>query len=319
MPNHYLVKEQKFEGKPNDIVIAVMGPTGAGKSNLIEHFHATDSQQKLQIAKEQLKSATSAVSVYRVINHESYQNRVVLVDTPGFDDTHISDMAVLKMIGDWLEGSYRKGKTLTGILYLHRMTDNRMTGTANRNLRMFGQLCGNDAAQKVILVTTMWDRMKGKDEVAKSRVDQLRGTYWKEFLEMKSRIEPFNNTTTSADLILARVIERANVQKVLHLQEELVNLGKPIKETDAGITLYSTLQRILKEQRETLDALMNEQATQADPALLATLAEQRKQIEHQLQQSLKDLEQLKVGFFQRLFAFLRFKKALSRAISVGEL
>jgi GTPase Era involved in 16S rRNA processing len=50
-----------------------------------------------------LESFTQKVQAVRVMNHETYQNQIVLVDTPGFDDTHRSDMEILEMIGDWLK------------------------------------------------------------------------------------------------------------------------------------------------------------------------------------------------------------------------
>jgi GTPase Era involved in 16S rRNA processing len=32
--------------------------------------------------------------------------RIVLIDTPGFDDTHKTDFAILEKIATWLENSY---------------------------------------------------------------------------------------------------------------------------------------------------------------------------------------------------------------------
>jgi len=42
-----------------------------------------------------------------------------------------------------------------GIVYLHRITDNRMSGSPNCNLRVMGDLCGDKGAAGVCLVTTM--------------------------------------------------------------------------------------------------------------------------------------------------------------------
>jgi len=102
---------------------------------------------------------------------------IVLVDTPGFDDTTRPDSAILGMIADWLKATsviinmfprevieyqnfrYEKDVKLSGILYLHRITDNRMGGAPQRNLRMFGRLCGDEPAKKVVFVTTMWDKI----------------------------------------------------------------------------------------------------------------------------------------------------------------
>lgn len=73
--------------------------------------------------------------------------------------------------------SYNADIKLSGILYLHRITDNRMSGSPHRNLRMFGQLCGDQASRNVILITTMWDNIEV--EVGLRREKELREKFWK--------------------------------------------------------------------------------------------------------------------------------------------
>ena len=41
----------------------------------------------------------------RVIDHEKYGSRIVIVETPRFNDTEKSDEQILKLIGDWLKKS----------------------------------------------------------------------------------------------------------------------------------------------------------------------------------------------------------------------
>ena len=53
-------------------------------------------------AGDALQSCTRNVTAFRVLNHEKYGRRIVLVDTPGFDDVERSDMEVLEMISTWL-------------------------------------------------------------------------------------------------------------------------------------------------------------------------------------------------------------------------
>ena len=48
-----------------------------------------------------LRSKTDQVSAVKFRDQESGQ-RVVLVDTPGFDDTSKSDLDILNMISKWL-------------------------------------------------------------------------------------------------------------------------------------------------------------------------------------------------------------------------
>ena len=42
----------------------------------------------------------------RVIDHEQYGSRIVIVETPRFNDTEKSDEQILKLIGDWLKKMY---------------------------------------------------------------------------------------------------------------------------------------------------------------------------------------------------------------------
>jgi predicted GTPase len=59
--------------------------------------------QKNKRAGNSLKSCTDKIQAVRVRRAAGRDDRLVLIDTPGFDDTNKSDMVILQMIGDWLE------------------------------------------------------------------------------------------------------------------------------------------------------------------------------------------------------------------------
>ena len=82
---------------------------------------------------------------------------LVLVDTPGFDDTNLSDFETLKTITTWLEATFDKGQLLSGMVYLHRITNTRISGSARRALHLFQKICGEDSYKNVILATTFWN------------------------------------------------------------------------------------------------------------------------------------------------------------------
>jgi hypothetical protein len=48
---------------------------------------------------ESVTGQTEAISVL----HPRSRDRIVLVDTPGFDDTYLTELQVLQRIADWLE------------------------------------------------------------------------------------------------------------------------------------------------------------------------------------------------------------------------
>ena len=79
------------------------------------------------------------------------------MDTPGFDDTDRDDGDVLNEIASWLYLQRKKELKLTGLIYLHRITDNRVGSTAVRNLRLLRALVGEDNMRNLVLVTNRWE------------------------------------------------------------------------------------------------------------------------------------------------------------------
>jgi len=91
---------------------------------------------------------------------------------------------------------YKKSIKLAGLVYLQRITDNRMAGAPHRNLRMFAQLCGDQGVKKVILVTTMWDTVK--TWTGAQREHDLRRKYWNLMIEKGALVARIRNTQQTA-------------------------------------------------------------------------------------------------------------------------
>jgi hypothetical protein len=49
-----------------------------------------------------LESCTHQIQIIRCFDAQQ-NRRIVFVDTPGFDDTNISDLDILRMVADWLK------------------------------------------------------------------------------------------------------------------------------------------------------------------------------------------------------------------------
>lgn len=109
----------------NHIVIAVCGVTGTGKSTFISKVSGKEVAigHGLQSETTHVREVTCQIGPYAV----------TLVDTPGFDDTNRSDTDVLTEIANWMGSTYRHGMLLSGILYLHRITDKKITGSSMKN------------------------------------------------------------------------------------------------------------------------------------------------------------------------------------------
>ncbi|KAK4040361.1 hypothetical protein C8A01DRAFT_46258 [Parachaetomium inaequale] len=221
---------------PNDVFIAVMGVTGSGKSSFI----SLCSGKSVSIG-HSLESCTSTVDIYAY--DVSPERTVYLIDTPGFDDTTKSDTDVLSEIAAWLVDSYRNKILLHGIIYLHRITDNRMQGSAKRNFLMFKQLCGPDALKHVILATTMWDRVPDGDGVDREKVLVDTPEFWGWMLARGSSCHRHDNTEASARAIVGLLVDHDGPPVATDLQRQLVDEHRPLDQTSAGRELHSEMLR----------------------------------------------------------------------------
>jgi hypothetical protein len=131
---------------------------------------------------------------------------------------------------------------------------------APKTFTVFKELCGNDAARNVILLTTKWSNIKSSS--GKERERQLSQVYWKDMLEHGSRMHRFEDSYNSAWDIVASIVENVPLD-VIQIQRELVDLGKLLPETEAGKVLRGDLEEVLEEQMKKARALRKEQTPES--------------------------------------------------------
>ena len=210
------------------------------------------------------------------------------MDTPGFDDTHRTDGEVLELITRFLTIQYQLGIPLKGIIYLHRITDIRMQGSAFKNFQMFQKLCGEEALGNVVLLTTMWDKLKDEGE-GLEREQNLRESFWHMMVEKNSYIAKFDGTKEMAEAVVTMLLGKQPV--VLDIQRELHDQRKTLSQTAAGKDIMPTLQADLDESNEQIRQLeeqirhAREQKAKADEAMFQRereeAAERRKRARRQ--------------------------------------
>ena len=105
---------------------------------------------------------------------------------------------------------------LAGILYFHRITDNRAVGTPLKNLRIFEKLCGKNAFGNIVLTTTMWDNIN--DVTGQERENELRKHYWRSMIELGSTTVRYRNTKDSAWEILNQILRGGHDRHAVPLQ-----------------------------------------------------------------------------------------------------
>ncbi|PVF91296.1 hypothetical protein CPB86DRAFT_878600 [Serendipita vermifera] len=149
--------------------------------------------------------------------------------------------------------TYRAGVLLSGILYLHRITDNRAGGVAVRNFSMFRKLCGAETLKNVVIATTMWQ--KEEREVALEREEELRNDpkFFKHAIGSGASLRRHDGSLQSAQALLRELVK--NSPSALRVQRQVVDEKKDLDQTDAGIELAQEQQRIVEKYEKKMKEL----------------------------------------------------------------
>jgi GTPase Era involved in 16S rRNA processing len=212
-----------------------MGATGSGKTTFINV--ASGSNLRVGMG---LESCTNEVQASQSFMLDG--KHVVLVDTPGFDDTTKSDTDVLKMIAAYLQTMHKQEKLLSGVIYMHRISDIRVGGTSRRDFTMFQELCGREAYKNVLMVTNMWGDVN-EDVLAREQELREKDIFFKPILDNGALLLRHMNDQDSAHKIIHKLTDIDPV--VLRIQSELAAVND-ITQTSA----YAQLNRELMEQAE---------------------------------------------------------------------
>lgn len=181
------------------------------------------------------------------------ERTVHLVDTPSFDDSVRSDEETLQEFAYWLVAAYEQGILLSGIVLLHRITDTRLYGSAQRALEILKAMCGQGAFCGTVIATTMWDQVSiGDRELALDRHEQLRKGFFSDVIAHKGYFQPLMSAKIDSQAIVKHVMEKG-LRLKLALQKELVDENLRLHETTVGKVLANDLLRALEAMEKQID------------------------------------------------------------------
>jgi hypothetical protein len=208
---------------------------------------------------------------------------------------------VLEDIAKWLGESYEQDIKLHAVMYLHRITDNRLGGVALRNLVMFKKLCGPDFFPRVCLITTRWDEVSTSDGIRREEEMIKTDEFWGRMVEGGAYVLRHDGSEKSAMHILDQVLQNHAHDKpsILKVQHELVNEHLRLSETAAGRTFEAELikqreehQRQIKQLQKDMQELleMNERKAADETEKV------KNDLERRIQQSFEDQRRLQADF-----------------------
>ena len=190
---------------------------------------------------------------------------------------------------------YSAGVTLAGVIYVHRISDDRFGGVAAKNFRMFRKLCGEKTLKNVVLMTNMWGRVTPQQGA--DREQQLKDDYFKAAIEKGAQLCRHTNTLESARAVLRMILK--NEPAVLEIQRELIDEHKDIEQTIAGEELnreicmaavrYGSDIRGLEEE-------MKRAVEEGDEESREELGEEKRRLQRELEELQKVVKEMKSTF-----------------------
>lgn len=202
---------------------------------------------------------------------------IAIIDTPGFLDSHRTDVEVFETIATYLTAQYMVGIKLFGIIYFHPITHSKLSHYDRLYISMLQAMCGTEAMKNVVVATTMWDKFKDLGD-GYDIEQQIRGL-WKGL-----NVVNFDGTQGMARYMIMKMMQ--NDKFVLDIQTEICLNGLAYDQTAAGKILIPHIESQWQTERlsvERLDRQISESASDEAKALSKDREELIKK-----QQKLKD-------------------------------
>ncbi|KAF3282710.1 hypothetical protein TWF970_001452 [Orbilia oligospora] len=214
--------------RDSDIVILLIGPSGAGKTYVLYIYFSTDD-----------------VRVYRC--ELNLSTNIYLIDTPGFGHVTRKDAETLHEIADFLVKAHWS-LPIHGIFYFQSITDNDYTLNTVEYMDVLNSMCGDQAYKNATLITTKWEDLEKAPLALVQSPEEIENSgkvkYWREIIGKNGQHEYYRhskNTKKSAMELLDRFKdfqpESSRPPDPIHLQVELTSNFTALHETRAGAEL----------------------------------------------------------------------------------
>lgn len=272
-------------------LIALIGATGTGKTTFANDASGGD----LEVG-DHLESCTQIVNCSPVFQVDGQE--VALFDTPGFDDSELSDTEVLKRITAFLTSTYKGGHKLTGIIYLHRIGDNRMSGMSRRTFKILRELCGKETLSNVLIVTNMWSDPPSPRELQNEKQLEESPKFFQPAIQAGARMvrRPHKDTRSAHDIIRL-LLDKPPV--TMKIQRQIVDNGEGFYTTDAARVLGEELAEAEQRHLQEIAEVREELRKAKEENDLQTQNELREYLEQAVAESArlaKEIQSLRQGF-----------------------
>lgn len=217
-----------------------------------------------------------------------------MIDTPGFNDTTRSDAEVLQTLATYLGASYANGVRIHGVIILHSISENRMSGSGKRTIDIIKAICGFPSYRNVTIATTKWPSAPSatEDAILASRESELKSNeeFFGDLVRLGATVVR-HNQPTSAQRIVEHLVWQSEIHTppVLQLQREIVDQNLAIFHTAAGHAVNAELSSARRAHERELREI-NEQMQSSLSQNNASLREELRQLQSMLAAKLAKCE-----------------------------
>lgn len=181
----------------------------------------------------------------------------------------------------------QQGKKLNGIIYVHRIIDPRMQGTALSNMNMFRRLCGSDCFPNVVLATSFWSEVDLTEGARRERELCETDEFWGQLVKKGSRVVRIGLDHKADQRLLLKIAQNQKV--VFQAQQEMLD-GRRNCETSAAQEVNGNLSgwrhyfdAQLKKEKENARWELKEMDKRAEEQLEAQRTSFREELQAQTQ------------------------------------
>jgi chromosome segregation ATPase len=208
--------------------------------------------------------------------------------------------------------SYEKGYKLTGVIYLHRITDIRMSGMSRRTFKILRELCGQETLSNVLIVTNMWSDPPTAKQLQTEKQLQESSKFFEPAIKAGARMvrRPRKDADSAHDIIRL-LLDKAPV--AMKIQRQIVDDGEGFYSTDAVRVLGEELAEAEQRHQQEIEEVKKELRKAKEQNDVQTQIELREYLEQATAESarlFKEIQALREGFDEER---LRWEKRVDAA------
>ncbi|KAL0632566.1 hypothetical protein Q9L58_008543 [Maublancomyces gigas] len=241
------------------VAFILAGKTGSGKSSFIKLVGGKEfGTGEDPVVSGALDSCTTKPTLYIAT---LASREILLLDTPGFDDSAVGNLEILNEIVASLYMFALQPREINtqGVIFLHDIGETRFAGSQRKTLELLKAMVGEKAMKNVVIGTTMWsseNTPKYNNEVKRER--EFMTKHWRGIFKT-TRI-PYEDQNVALEIISDML---ARPPCLLLAQEEMLKPPHTCEETTVGKIAIPEGRRELERQRQEFEEEMKRSKEEA--------------------------------------------------------